>query len=248
MIKILKEVTINDRLSLICKGEDEVMKKIISTIVIFILIISSCIVSNAAEDFKVNLTSDYGTVDVDSNITMSLELESIKKGNSLVILDGELEYDTDIFELVEFKGIGIWDIEYTTENNRFSAIPTEAEEFTNGEIGKIVLKVKKRPESGETQVVVKELKTMIGEEESTHSDLLYSISINEKIVIKTQEESDKVNNTKVENNKIDSKTKEEQNKNSVVTGLNITLIILLVLSFIMGIIIVIKHMKEKNNK
>ena len=102
------------------------MKKLISSCITFIAII---IIANyvAASSYKMEIKSNTQETKKGETITINVELTDYKDiKNGLQAYQGQIEYDTNIFEKIEPDQIelknGWTSLQYNEENNAFVAI------------------------------------------------------------------------------------------------------------------------------
>ena len=143
------------------------MKKLISSCITFIAII---IIANyvAASSYKMEIKSNTQETKKGETITINVELTDYKDiKNGLQAYQGQIEYDTNIFEKIEPDQIelknGWTSLQYNEENNAFVAIHKTGS--LENEIISISLKVKENAKVGETTIKVKGFVASEGKED-----------------------------------------------------------------------------------
>lgn len=223
------------------------MKKIVSTLLMAIIILCSCIVSNAANEANLSLTSNSTTVDVGSQITLYLQLDSLSGISTVLALSTVLDYDKDVFELVSITGENAFNV---MAGNRVSA--THADGVTNGKIFKVILKAIKKPESGKAALTLKEISVVDEDEEYSLNDISYAINVKDSVVTPG---NNTVNNNAGNTNKPvnEDKNTPVQNTNDgttansklPATGLDITIALFILLALVIGIASFVRYKKLK---
>ena len=109
------------------------MKKILTSLIITIVIISSCglvFADNNGEQPKVtlNMTEEFTTSTEATTVTIKLGYGIVEglEENALVSFKGKLKYDTSIFSEVKVEGINGYTATYAPETQRIVLDPKEA--------------------------------------------------------------------------------------------------------------------------
>lgn len=235
------------------------MKKIVSSLLVSIIIMMTCIVSNAANVANLVFTSNSTSVDVGSEITIYLEVSSLSGISDLYGMAGVLDYDQDTFELVSVTGENGWQV---TKGNIISMLHSDG--VTSGKIIKVVLKALKKPENGSTAVTLKQVSVTDNIEEYEQADVSYTINIKDNVVNnpadETPETNEGTNSGSTNNGPTNQGTNQNtnqgttQNGNSTndntiskvklpATGLDVTVTILIALAVIIGVASLIRYKK-----
>lgn len=152
------------------------MKKLISSFIISIIILSNCIISNAANVADLVLTSNSTSVDVGSEIVIYLEINNLSGINELTGIAAKLNYDSNIFELVNITGENSWKV-----SKAKTILMISDDSVTFGKVIKIVLKAIKVPEEGTSIVELTNISVTDNIEEYEQTNLTYKINVKNKI-------------------------------------------------------------------
>lgn len=236
------------------------MKKIVSLLLVSIIIMMTCIVSNAASVANLVFTSNSTSVDVGSEITIYLEVSSLSGISDLYGIAGVLDYDEDTFQLVSATGENSWQI---TKGNIMSMIHSDG--VTNGKVLKVVLKALKKPENGSTAVTLKQVSVTDNIDEFEQADVSYTINIKDNVVNDPTEETPETNQG-TDNGSTNQGTNQGTNQNTnqgstqngnstndsttskvklPATGLDVTVTVLIALAVIIGVASLIRYKKIK---
>ena len=150
------------------------MKKLISSLLISIIILASCVVSNAANVANLAFTSNSTSVDVGSEITIYLEINSLSGVSELYGIAGKLQYDSNIFELVNVTGENNWKVSKGSILSMISDDP-----ITSGKVIKVVLKAIKAPDAGSSALTLTNLSVTDNIDEYEQSNVTYTINVKE---------------------------------------------------------------------
>jgi len=228
------------------------MKKIVSSLLVSIIIMMSCIISNAANVANLTFTSNSTSVDVGSEITVYLEVNSLSGISELYGVAGVLDYDRDTFELVSVTTENGWQ---KTTGNIMSLIHSDG--VTSGKIIKVVLKALKKPENGASALTLTQVSVVDLDDEYEQGDVTYTINVKENVVNPPAEEQQPETNTSEDKNTTNQGTTNQtpngiQNNDTTTskvklpaTGLDLTLAILIALAVIIGVASLIRYKKIK---
>lgn len=228
------------------------MKKIVSSLLVSIIIMMSCIISNAANVANLTFTSNSTSVDVGSEITVYLEVNSLSGISELYGVAGVLDYDRDTFELVSVTTENGWQ---KTTGNIMSLIHSDG--VTSGKIIKVVLKALKKPENGASALTLTQVSVVDLDDEYEQGDVTYTINVKENVVNPPAEEQQPGTNTSEDKNTTNQGTTNQtqngiQNNDTTTskvklpaTGLDLTLAILIALAVIIGVASLIRYKKIK---
>ena len=150
------------------------MKKVVSFVLIFIILISSIVVYADDEEleevntdnskYEVNLKSSSANLKQGDEVTLSIMLENINidEGKGGVAgVEGTLSYDENVFEIDKFEGSN-WEL--MANGKTFLANSKDGNTTTNAlEIGKVTLKVKDDASDGTTVVNISGITGSVGE-------------------------------------------------------------------------------------
>ena len=189
------------------------MKKLISSCITFIAII---IIANyvAASSYKMEIKSNTQETKKGETITINVELTDYKDiKNGLQAYQGQIEYDTNIFEKIEPDQIelknGWTSLQYNEENNAFVAIHKTGS--LENEIISISLKVKENAKVGETTIKVKGFVASEGKEDINTDESETKINIVEKNNPTPPADENDNNNNSDKNNNNDNDGKNDNN-------------------------------------
>ena len=228
------------------------MKKIVSSLLVSIIIMMSCIISNAANVANLTFTSNSTSVDVGSEITVYLEVNSLSGISELYGVAGVLDYYRDTFELVSVTTENGWQ---KTTGNIMSLIHSDG--VTSGKIIKVVLKALKKPENGASALTLTQVSVVDLDDEYEQGDVTYTINVKENVVNPPAEEQQPETNTSEDKNTTNQGTTNQtpngiQNNDTTTskvklpaTGLDLTLAILIALAVIIGVASLIRYKKIK---
>lgn len=152
------------------------MKRLISLFIISIIMLSNCIISNAANVANLALTSNSTSVDEGSEIVLYLEIKDLPGINELIGIAAKLKYDSNIFELVSVTGENGWQV-----SKAKTILMISDNSVTSGKVIKIVLKAIKVPEEGFSVVELNNISVTDNIEEYEQTDLTYKINVKNKI-------------------------------------------------------------------
>lgn len=242
------------------------MRKLASILLIIILVVLNSIVVNAAKIAELTFSSNSQNVDINSEITIYLKLNSVSEIEGLTGLSAILNYDKDIFELVKISGEEDWSVRIG-ENGKMTALSQVIGGESSGNIMKVTLKAIRKPEEGTAAVELKSIMLTDGEVEEPHDDISYKINIRGQSTSTDLPENPDVDS---ENNNLNTTVQESEDKNTSslsvsgtttqqnttndetasntklpATGLNVTIILVLVLAIILGIAALVKYRKNK---
>lgn len=233
------------------------MKKVLSTIMIAIILVSTFYISSyAALGAKVVATADKTEVKAGETVTLTLTIKDIvDAGTGISAFDGTLEYDTNFFESVAAKS----PIQMNTQTGKMLWMGLATEET---ELGQITLKVKSDA-TGTGNVKIKGIEFSTGEENGTSADISLDVKIgtgnpstntpanntpvNNTPVNNTPTNNTPANNTPanntpvnnaVKNNTVTSGKKDDTTSSNVLpkTGVKVTMLVaILVLAVISGL-------------
>lgn len=134
------------------------MKKLISSLIITVFILLSCITSNAADVVNISLKLESKDIKEGDEVVISLQIDSVSEIDGIYGIGAELEYDDEIFELINVIGVDNWNALPPQEGSgRFLATCTSTFGCDSGTIAKITLKMKKAPIDGIATVVLKDI-------------------------------------------------------------------------------------------
>ncbi len=189
------------------------MKKLISSCSTFIAII---IIANyvAASSYKMKIKSNTQETKKGETITINVELTDYKDiKNGLQAYQGQIEYDTNIFEKIEPDQIelknGWTSLQYNEENNAFVAIHKTGS--LENEIISISLKVRENAKVGETTIKVKGFVASEGKEDINTDESETKINIVEKNNPTPPADENDNNNNSDKNNNNDNNGKNDNN-------------------------------------
>lgn len=243
------------------------MRKLASILLIIILILLNSIVVNATKIAELTFSSNSQNVDINSEITIYLKLNSVSEIEGLTGLSAILNYDKDIFELVKISGEEDWSVRIG-ENGKMTALSQVIGGESSGNIMKIELKAIKKPEEGTAAVELKNIMLTDGKVEEPHDDISYKINIrgqstspdlpenpdvdgeNNNNLNNTEQESEDKNTSSLS---VSGTTTQQNTTNDGTTsntklpaaGLNVTIILVLVLAIILGTAALVKYRKNK---
>lgn len=226
------------------------MKKIVSTLLVSLLVLLNCVVSNATNAANLTFTSNSTSVNVGSEITVYLDLNSVSGVDTITAISGKLSYDANTFELVSVTGENSWNI---LSGNILSI--TRAQGATSGRILKVVLKAIKKPDNGVSVLKLTQVETTDNNDAFEQDDVSFSINVKEvsQEETPTTPEENKVENTTIppaiNNNTSTSQNKVADNttisKKLPATGLDITIAVSIILAMIIGIASFIRYKQVK---
>lgn len=161
------------------------MKRISKIVILFVLIILLSMGSVYALGFNFSATPSETTVKQGDTVTINFGISNIDAGElGINTIEALLEYDKNIFEIVNsssFEGLNNWSITYngeTGENEgKFVAVILQNGVTKNQDIGKLTLKVKENATDGQTQIVLKGIKTNDGTTEIPTVDQNIKINV-----------------------------------------------------------------------
>lgn len=242
------------------------MRKLASTLLMLVLILLNCIVVNAAGVADLTFFSNSQNVDINSEITIYLKLNSISGIEGLSGLSAVLNYDKDVFELVKISGEEDWNVRIG-DNGKMTALSQVIGGVSSGNIMKIELKAIKKPEEGTAAVELKNIMVTDGiEVEEPHADISYKINVRGQstspdLPEKPDEDSKNNLNTTAEESQDKNKsflsvnetttqdniTKDETTSKTQIpaAGLNVTIVLIIVLAIILGGAAFIRYRKNK---
>ena len=203
-------------------------KKIKILILIFISIIILQTTS-LASSLELEAKTDKTSVELEEEFTISLSIENIESTTGVNAIQGNIEYDYDIFEFVKVEQLNNWSFNYNDQNDgKFVAMVLSKGEKENQDIAKIVFKLKQNINNDEQTIRIKNIKS---------SDEYEKISIQDKEI--------KINIAKIQDNKQKEKsendTEVKQKNNNVIYSICFVFIIL----FLIFICVIIKHKVKK---
>lgn len=159
-------------------------KKLISSIFIMILILSITMISYGATA-SLSLTADKSTIEAGETVTLTLSIKETDITDGIYTLEGEIDYDTAIFETIadpedattegsSITGTNNWSVDYNTANKKFIGTGNGN---TSGNIVQIRLKVKEEVETQSTTVTIKNLVTADDQNEIEVDDVSYTFNV-----------------------------------------------------------------------
>lgn len=160
------------------------MKKIVISIIGFIIIILIASSILASDNLTANISSTSTQVKEEQEVIISLKFESyqeIKKG--LNAYKATIEYDKNIFEEIQSQDFicqNNWEqLKYNEETGEFIAIKKAGSKEPE-EVVKITLKAKKGVKAGTTDIKIKNIVTSQGEKDITLNETKVTINIIEE--------------------------------------------------------------------
>lgn len=202
-------------------------KKKLILILIFILI--SIISTNVlASNFNTELEINNKT---NNEIIIVFKATDINFENTMSTIEGNIEYDKNVFEEINIENLNEWNIVYNNGNNangKFIGFKINNEKIKQEELFKISLKLKQNIQDIKTQIKVKNIKSADGDNLVSAQDKTLNINIKNSNITETKEEK----NTQV------------TNKN-ILKVILMLIIIILVLTIITSIVYLTKKYKAK---
>ena len=186
------------------------MRKLASILLIIILVVLNSIVVNAAKIAELTFSSNSQNVDINSEITIYLKLNSVSEIEGLTGLSAILNYDKDIFELVKISGEEDWSVRIG-ENGKMTALSQVIGGESSGNIMKVTLKAIRKPEERTAAVELKNIMLTDGEVEEPHDDISYKINIRGQSTSPDLPENPDVDS---ENNNLNTTVQESEDKNT----------------------------------
>lgn len=160
------------------------MKKIVISIIGFIIIILIASSILASDNLTANISSTSTQVKEEQEVIISLKFESyqeIKKG--LNAYKATIEYDKNIFEEIQSQDFicqNNWEqLKYNEETGEFIAIKKAGSKEPE-EVVKITLKAKKGVKAGTTDIKIKDIVTSQGEKDLKLNETKVTINIIEE--------------------------------------------------------------------
>lgn len=142
------------------------IKKIFMTSIVLLLVSCPIIMAKEVDTYKIELNSSNTTLKEGENIEITLSIKdiNIQSGEKGIgAYEGKLEYDKEVFELVEIQGNENWDEPIENEGKFISVksdgICTDEEQV----LATIILKVKDNIKGDNEIVEIKDFKVSNGE-------------------------------------------------------------------------------------
>lgn len=171
-------------------------KKTYIFVLTFILFCSICSYV-LASSFNVNLEIDSKTED---EIVLILKVSDVNFDNIISTIEGNIEYDKNVFEELTIENLNDWSIVFNSEENaegKFIGFKISDEPIIQEELCKVTLKLKQDVQNSSTQVVVKNVKSADGDNLVATDDKTIDIDIKDSSIASAEEEKNITSNKSV---------------------------------------------------
>lgn len=173
------------------------MKKRI--LIIFFTFILFCTICNNvfASNFNTEIVIDSKT---SNELVLVLKVADVNFNNTMSTIEGNIEYDKNIFEKVTIENLNGWSIVYNSEekaNGKFIGFKVSNEKIKQEELCKITLKLKENVKNSNTQISIKNTKSADGDNLVATQDKTINVDIANSSITNTKEEKDLVSNKSV---------------------------------------------------
>lgn len=149
-------------------------KLIITFIFVFLVILNTNVY---ASNFNTSLEIDSINQE---NIVLLLKLKDVNFENTISTIEGNLEYDKEIFSEASIENLNGWSIVYNNEekaNGKFLGFKISNEQIKEEDLCKIILKLKQNIKDSNTQILVKNIKSADGDNLVSTEDKVINISV-----------------------------------------------------------------------
>lgn len=166
-------------------------KLILAVIFIFFLIINANIY---AANFGVSLEIDNINKD-EKSITLLLKIKDVNFENPLSTIEGNLDYDREIFSETKIENLNGWSIVYNNEEKakgKFIGFKVSNEEIKQEDLCKITLKLKENLEDSSTKISINNVKSADGDNLVSTENKSINVDISDSAITTAQEEKNKI--------------------------------------------------------
>lgn len=174
--------------------------KFLKTSIICIIFLSLLIINSNiyASNFNTALIEDKTNQDPTS-IVLILKVKDINFDNNISTIEGNIEYDKNIFSGVNLENLNEWSIAFNKEENangKFIGFKISEQEIKEEELFKITFKLRDDVKNSNTNISIKNIKSADGDNLVATEDRAIGIEIKDGSIV----------NTKTDNLKLDRKT------------------------------------------
>ncbi|MBQ2916818.1 MAG: hypothetical protein IJE59_01355 [Clostridia bacterium] len=161
-------------------------KLIITFIFVFLVILNTNVY---ASNFNTSLEIDSINQE---NIVLLLKLKDVNFENTISTIEGNLEYDKEIFLEASIENLNGWSIVYNNEekaNGKFLGFKISDEQIISEDLCKITLKLKENVKESNTQIIMRNIKSADGDKLVSTEDKVINISVdNGEIIAEKQKD------------------------------------------------------------
>ena len=158
-------------------------KLIIALLFTFFIMITTNIY---ASNFNTSLEIDNSNRDK-NNIVLVLKLKDVNFENIISAIEGNLEYDREVFSEANIEELNNWGLVYNNKNGKFVGFKISDKEIKQEDLFKIELKLKENVKDLNTQISIKNIKSADGDNLVATEDRIIDVDIsNGEISAKAQ--------------------------------------------------------------
>lgn len=152
-----------------------------------------------ASNFNTSLEIDSNNQDK-NNIVLILKVKDVNFENTISTIEGNLEYNKEIFSEVTIENLNGWSIVYNNEekaNGKFIGFKVSDEEIKQEELCKITLQLKENIKDSNTQISIKNIKSADGDNLVATDDKTINIKIKDSFISDAKEEKVSINDKNI---------------------------------------------------
>mgnify|MGYP003303518372 CR=1 FL=1 len=164
-------------------------KKLIITFIFAFLVILNTNVY--ASNFNTSLEIDSINQE---NIVLLLKLKDVNFENIISTIEGNLEYDKEVFSEASIENLNGWSIVYNNEENangKFLGFKISDEQIISEDLCKITLKLKENVKDSNTQIIMRNIKSADGDKLVSTEDKVINISVDNGVIL-AEKQKDKI--------------------------------------------------------
>lgn len=168
--------------------KNKTFKKLIIVLMFtFFIMISTNIY---ASNFNTTLEIDNNNQDK-SRIVLVLKLKDVNFDNIISAIEGNIEYNKEVFSEPIIEKLNDWEIIYNNGNGKFVGFKISDKEIKQEDLFKIELKLKENVKDLNTKIVIKDIKSADGDNLVATEDRIINIDISNGTII-AKEQKDKI--------------------------------------------------------
>lgn len=160
---------------------------IVVLVFMFLIIINTDIY---AANFNISLEVDESNQDKNI-LVLLLKLKDVNFENIISTIEGNLEYNKEVFSKPSIEKLNNWELIYNDENGKFVGFKISDKEIEEEELCKINLKLQDNVKDLNTQIVIKDMKSADGDSLVATEDRTVNVDIS-KGIITAKEQKNKI--------------------------------------------------------
>lgn len=160
---------------------------IIALIFTFLIMLSSNIY---ASNFNTALEIDNSNQDK-SKIVLVLKLTDVNFENIISAIEGSIEYNKEVFSEPAIEELNNWGVVYNNKNGKFLGVKISDKEIKQEDMFRIELKLNENVQDTSTQIVIKDIKSVDGDNLVATEDRVINVSVSNGEII-AKEQKDKI--------------------------------------------------------